>query len=389
MHILFITYDYPSLARPFYGAFVRNLIRAIALTGAKCTVINPVSYFHRKYGKLDPVSSWDSYVPGNPIEIKKPRYLSLSSRNLIFFNTELISHYYFDKAVFRTLNVIKTVPDVLYGHFIYPSGVVAANLGFKKNITSIVAVGEDDEEDFIGKDRLFRKRWDIRHVQGVIAVSSLNKKRCIEELNIPENKILLSPNGVDFNLFYPRDRLKMRLKYNLPLEKTIIAFTGHFTNRKGPTRLLQAIKGLDNIGVVLIGSGSLALENKYILFKGVLEHETVPEMLSAADMFVLPTLSEGSCNAILEAMSCGLPVISSSGEFNDGILNNKVAIRVNPLDIIEIRNAIDLLLNDVQLRNTMSIASLNHVKQFNIHSRARKIIEWIRDIQNGQSFNKS
>lgn len=381
MHIVFVTYDYPSKARPFYGAFVRNFIRAIARVGIKCIVINPVSIFHRRYGILDPVITWDKFIHENPIEVRKPRYFSASSKNLFLFNTESITLHYYHKAVQLTIEDLKPKPDVLYGHFIYPSGAVVAKLGSEMKTTSIVAVGEDTTEDFTNKDRLFKDRWDIRQISGVVAVSTVNKKRCIDELLINEDKVIMLPNGVDFSLFYPRDQIEMRRKYNLPINKIIIAFTGHFENRKGPNRILEAIKGIDGIGIVLIGSGKMKLENSRILFKGVIEHDKVPEMLSASDMFVLPTLSEGSCNAILEAMACGLPVVSSLSEYNNDILNADTAIQVDPLNITQIRKAILSLKQNIELRKKMSEMSLKHVKQFDVILRTRILLGWINKIR--------
>ncbi len=380
MHIVFITYNYPSKARPFCGAFVRNFVRAIARMGVKCIVINPVSIFHIKYGVLDPVISWDKFIPDNSIEIMKPRYFSASSKNLLLFNTDYITHYFFYAAVRRMLKDINPKPDILYGHFIYPSGAVAARLGFDLNITSISAVGEDTTEDFVNKHRLLKNKLDIRQISGIVAVSTVNKARCVKELGITEDKIIILPNGIDFSLFYPRDRVEMRKKYNLPLEKTIIAFTGHFDERKGPIRVLEAISELNNIGVVLMGSGSMTLEGSNILFKGVVEHEIIPELLSAADMFVLPTLSEGACNAILEAMACGLPIISSIGEYNDDILNSEVSIRINPMNVAQIRQGIELLHTDDGLRKKYSEAALKHAKKYNVNFRAESFLNWIDHI---------
>ena len=172
----------------------------------------------------------------------------------------------------------------------------------------------------------------------------------------------------------------MRRKFGFPKNKVIISFIGHFDERKGPHRLLTAVSGIDNIGLIFIGKGAIPLEGENILFKGVVEHTSVPEMLSASDFFVLPTLSEGSCNAIIEAMGCGLPVITSKGEFNDDIVDDDVTIRIDPLNINEIRAAITKLCCDHNLRNQMSIKALEKVRQFDIDLRAKKILEWIKEI---------
>lgn len=381
MYILFITSNYPTTSRPYCGAFVRNFIRAIARTGVRCTVVNPISIFDRRYGKFDSHISWDTYIPDNPIEVRQPRYISLSNKNLTLINTLSITHNNFHNAVQRVINEMNCVPEIIYGHFIYPSGAVAANIGSAHNITSIVAVGEDTEEDFIFRDKLLQKKWDIRQIDGVIAVSNVNKNRCIDELKIPSEKIKVLPNAIDSSLFYQRDKIKMREKYGLPQQKTIIAFTGHFNYRKGYERVVESIKGLNNIGAVFIGAGSAKVKNNNNLFMGMLEHEKVPEMLSAADMFVLPTLSEGSCNAILEALACGLPVITSASDFNDEIIDHNVAIKVDPLNINEIRQAIIMLHSNIKLRNTMSLHALYKSMSFNVDVRAKTALQWMQEMK--------
>ena len=140
------------------------------------------------------------------------------------------------------------------------------------------------------------------------------------------------------------------------------------------------MRGLKNIGIVFIGSGNITLESENILFKGILKHSLIPEMLSAGDFFVLPTLEEGSCNAIIEALACGLPVITSNSKFNDDIINDKVAIRIDPLNVVEIRNAIIKLMNDRELHNKMSLKAVKWARNFDINLRAKNIIEWMNKI---------
>src|SRR5699024_5133340 len=131
-----------------------------------------------------------------------------------------------------------------------------------------------------------------------------------------------------------------RDKYNLPQDAFIVAFTGHFIERKGPLRLLQAIEGIapeKNVAGIFIGSGEQEPSSKKVLFKGRLTHAEVPEMLSAADVFALPTLNEGSCNAIAEAMACGLPIISSDIEAIREQVTEENAVMVNPRDTVAIQ----------------------------------------------------
>lgn len=380
-HIVFISSNYPSKSRPHCGTFVHQLVRSIAGSGVKCSVISPVSIFDRKYGKFDPKISSDYVNENSVIKVIRPRYVSFSNIKLPFFNTDCLTQKSFISSVYRAMSYLDSSPSVMYGHFLYPSGAAAIHVANKLNIPSVAAVGESSfwSVEPLGYKKAIR---DFSHVRGVVSVSSSIKKSLIDGLKIPENKIRVFPNGVDLSLFYPRNRMEMRNKFGLPSKKFIVSFIGHFDERKGPHRLLSAALDMEDIGLVFIGSGSVPLENKNILYKGILEHSSVPEMLSASDIFVLPTLEEGSCNAIIEAMACALPIVTSKGEFNDDIVDDDVAIRVDPSNIHEIRDAINLLRNNDKVRKTMSMNASNKVIQFDIKLRANRIVEWIDSISN-------
>lgn len=114
-----------------------------------------------------------------------------------------------------------------------------------------------------------------------------------------------------------------------------------------------------------------------IIHKGALDHELLPQYENCADVFVLPTQKEGCCNAIVEALAMGLPVISSDGPFNDDILNPKNSIRINPNDVNEITKAIRTLRDNDELRNSMSKYSLSRHSDYTIQGRAKRILSFI------------
>ena len=94
---------------------------------------------------------------------------------------------------------------------------------------------------------------------------------------------------------------------------------------------------------------------------------------------MLPTLQEGSCNAIVEAMACGLPIISSDGAFNDDLLTDEMSIRVNPKSVEEIHQAIITLRDDPVRRKQMADAALERSKQFDVDDRAERILSFIEN----------
>ena len=84
-------------------------------------------------------------------------------------------------------------------------------------------------------------------------------------------------------------------------------------------------------------------------------------------------------NSIVEAMSCGLPIISSNLPFNYDILDDSNSILINPESIDEIAKAINKLYRDNNLRENLSKASLMKAKELTIQKRVSKIITFIRN----------
>jgi hypothetical protein len=102
------------------------------------------------------------------------------------------------------------------------------------------------------------------------------------------------------------------------------------------------------------------------LFKGRLPHALVPEYLSCSDVFVLPTLAEGCSNAIVEAMACGLPIISSNLPFNTDILDESNAILIDPMKVEEIAKAIQVLRLNAKIKEKYIENSIEKVKRLSI-----------------------
>ena len=197
---------------------------------------------------------------------------------------------------------------------------------------------------------------------------------------MPKNITEVFPNSIDSEVFYPRDKKEARKKFGLSENAFVIAFVGTFDERKGIDRLSQAIDKLDYEDIVLIcaGKGAIQPQTSKCVFKSPVLHSELPEFLSAADIFVLPTLNEGCCNAIIEAMACGLPIVSSNGSFNDDILDESNSLRVDPRDVEAISDAIKTLYDDRALLASLAEGSLKKSASLTLEKRARNIIEFIK-----------
>ena len=188
--------------------------------------------------------------------------------------------------------------------------------------------------------------------------------------------IITAPNSTDLSLFYKMDKLACRKQLGIPENKFVVGFVGGFIERKGDKRLLEAVNQLDDVYVAFAGRGDDKPSGDRVVFCKAMDHEQVPVLLNAVDVFVLPTLAEGSCNAIVEAMACGLPIISSNLPFNDDVLTNKNSIRINPMSVDEIANAI-VRLKDENIRVKMGENALCTAQNLSIEKRAERILNFI------------
>lgn len=379
-HIAFVTGNFPSRAHPNHGTFVRQLVDAIAQQGVQCTVIHPRKLHTWWRERREDPTAGAGVGPG--VRVHRPVTLSVSNRQLGPFNTFAVTHYAFQRAAWRVLNRLPAKPDAVYGHFLYSAGATAVWAAQRLGRPGFVAVGEsfDEGEDGLWTLRMFsghRVRGDFAKTLGFVAVSTFLRDQLIKELGIEPSRIVVFPNGVDCRRFYPRDRLAMRRKYGLPEARFLVVFVGGFEERKGVQRVCAALEGLPEVGGIFVGDGRLRPVGPQVCFCGRVAHELVPELLSAADAFVLPSRAEGSSNATLEAMACGLPVVVSDRAFNRDICNATTALLVAPDDVKRIRAAVSALVNSSELRAGLAGAALSAARGFGIQERAHGILRWM------------
>lgn len=331
--------------------------------------INPM-YFGFPYKKIETTGK------GATIEVHLPKYIGFGQSDILGFNPAKITTHNFTRAVQNVIEKMKQKPDAVYGHFVTPAGITASRIGRKYDIPSFMAYGEaslNTIKHFGHKETA----KELATLDGVIAVSEKNKNMLISADVVRSNIIEVFPNGYRQERFYPRDKRQSRKKFDLPLDKFIVSFVGSFDHRKGIIRLIDAVEMLDDVYIICAGKGKLVPHSKKCLFQGSVKNEDLPFFYSASDVFVLPTLNEGCCNAIIEAMACGLPIISSYFPFNDGLLDETNSLRINPLDINEIRSSIHKIYSNKKIRQELQKGSMEKSKSFTLESRAKKITGYI------------
>jgi teichuronic acid biosynthesis glycosyltransferase TuaC len=375
LKILVITYGYPSKDHPDNAPFVQKTASKLAETGAIVSVIHPVKFTLDNFHPL-PYSTIETFGD-NSIKVMRPRYFSFSDFRIRSWSSYDITLRNFERAVKQALKKNQENPDAIYAHFFFPSGLAAVHIGEEIQVPTFIGSGES----YLERMHVHFKKYgdDLRKAKSIIAVSSQIKRFLVTKYSFFPDKVEILNNGVDLNRFKPVEKSIARENWRISENKFIIGYVGSFTQKKGVLRLIKAVEDMEDVSLVLIGDGPLKPQGKNIVFCGKLDQSKIPELLSTVDIFVLPTLGEGCCNAILEAFAIGLPVVSSDRDFNDDILNDDVSIRINSEDILAIRNAIITLKDNHQLRGKMSKCAILWAKKFDLNVRSKKIYSLIEN----------
>lgn len=377
--ITVITGNYPAPGRAAL-VFVQQLVHAMIGQGVKVSVVAYQSVIHSivHREKLFSQHSVDVTENGVEYDIYRPYTLSFGNRDL--FPT--LTKWFNRRSILSTIKKVNS--DVLYAHF-WSSALPVYEYAKINNIPLFVACGEGDDAlenmvDTMPSDQL---KALASAVTGVVSVSSENKRKCIDfGLSRAENTDVF-PNCVNTALFYKRDAKELKDRLGIKESDFVLCFVGGFIPRKGPDRVAQAIKNLNdpNIKVMFIGKPFPGYAYDFdcpgIIHKGPVDHDLIPEYMSCADCFILPTQKEGCSNAVVEALAMGLPVISSDGPFNDDILDENNSIRINSDDVDALSEAIRKLRDDKALRQSMAEYSNTRHEEYSIEERAKRILEFI------------
>ena len=376
MHICVISPDFPT-SRTIDFVFVEQLCRALSLKGQQVSVIAPQT-LTKCLVRYIPVAKGKKKVyvgEGRYYTLIRPKYVSVG--NLKGF-LEHHNSKAFNKAAMRGYMRVSGDVDAIYGHF-WQSVYAALPIAKEHNIPLFASSGEEtvnQKREGFTDDIIEEIK---RYISGSIHVSTNNRNECLSTGLTTEEQSVIIPNAINNQLFYQRDKHDARKQLSIKDDDFIIAFVGQFTDRKGTLRLDAALKKLNDpsIKAVFVGQGPEDPTYDGIIIKGRKPHDELPIILSASDVFVLPTRQEGCCNAIIEALACGLPVISSNLPFNYDVLNKNNSIMINQEDVCEIAEAIRALKDNTNRRDEMSKSAIETAKNLTLDKRVDKIVEFI------------
>jgi len=231
-----------------------------------------------------------------------------------------------------------------------------------------------------GQIRELVNRWTANLADRTIAVSDQVREVEIQRSGVDPSKVVTIYNGVDLEDFRginPTKVKELKRQFSINMGTPVIGTIASLHKRKGHAYLIESLplilKRFPKAKALLIGDGplresirrkaeDLGLSNS-VIFTGI-RHD-IPELLSALDVFVLPSLWEGMPNVILEAMATGNPVVATHvGGMPEEVEDSVTGLLVPPRDPEALAEAIIALLQDRERAETMGRAGRARVEKY-------------------------
>lgn len=317
---------FPSAARPGAGLFIRERMFRVG-RHRPLVVVSPQPWFPGQalIRLLRP-----GYRPPAParevqqgVTVYHPRFLALPgvARRLDGWAMALACY-----GLLRRLRADGA--RLIDAHFAYPDGEAATRLGRWLGLPVTVTLRGTEvphSRDPVLRPRLVRT---LAAATRVFTVSASLRRLAIALGAAPEKTEVVG-NGVDTTVFHPVDRAAARARLGLADDAPVLVSVGGLVERKGMHRVIDCLPALaarhPGLHYLVVGSGGpegdmraeleaqvarLGLGGQ-VHFLGALPPAELKYPLSAADVFVLSTRNEGWANVFLEAMACGLPVVTT------------------------------------------------------------------------------
>ncbi len=229
----------------------------------------------------------------------------------------------------------------------------------------------------------------VKKADAVIAISSQTKCDIIKYLGTPEEKIRVVPIGIgdEFRVIADKERIEsVKAAYSLPDE--YILFVGTLEPRKNIGGLIRAYARLRKRGcrhtLVIAGKRGWQCGGIYklveslllsgdVVFTDYISQEDLPVLYNGAAAFVYPSLYEGFGIPVLEAMKCGVPVVTS-GISSMPEVTGDAAVLIDPYDDVSLMNGIERVVRDRSLAASLRMQGLRRASSFTREKMARETV---------------
>lgn len=293
-------------------------------------------------------------------------------------------------------NFLKDHPSDIFHQSYYPVPAVGCNLAVTVNDLRFAKF----PETYSKQRRMFLEYVvpkAIRQADLVFAISEWTKWEIVDLYGVHPEKIFTAP--IPYNSAFVREENREKLErvkalYRLP--ETFLLCVGHLEPRKNYERIIDAFHSLDqgrhrNVALVIVGKPNLKWKkllnksrrshrSKRIMFTGYIPDADLPSIYSLARALVFPSLHEGFGIPLLEAMGCGLPIITSSTTAMPEVVGD-AGVLVNPQSVSEIAGAIDTVLSSEMLRKDLVQKGKSRLKTYSSKLAASKLVDGYESIR--------
>jgi len=247
----------------------------------------------------------------------------------------------------------------------------------------------DMVEGEVRRDYVALVRDHVRRADGVLCVSEYTAAETRRLLDVPEEKIAVTPHGVDPSYReVPSDDQVDEVLRRLRLPRGGLLYVGSSEKRKNLVTLVMAYMTLARRRrlppLVLAGPGSDWAQagsrvGPQIVATGYLDKPDVRALMAASSMLVLPSLEEGFGLPVVEAMAAGLPVVCSSGSALAEVAGDAACL-VDPHDVNGLARAAERLLDDRDLAADMRRRGLERSQRFDWSDTAARTLAFYRKV---------
>ncbi|WP_235534231.1 MULTISPECIES: glycosyltransferase [unclassified Sphingopyxis] len=333
LRVLSIATLFPDAARPNFGLFVEKSLRALApQPGIELTIVAPVGLppfplsFHQRYRALRDLPRSESW---NGLTVLRPRF-TLIPRVGAHFNPAKIANAVLSAVHGKSF-------DVIDAQFFYPDGPAAMRVADTLSLPFSAKARGADISHF-GHDPATRSQVIEagRKATGLLAVSEAMRGD-MAAIGIDPARIAVHYTGIDTARFHPGDRATARAALGMTGTPTILT-VGALIGRKGQALVIEALPALPDAHYWLAGAGDeegryRALAQKLgvatrVHFLGPVANADLPRLYRAANLVVMPSVSEGLANAWVEALACGTPIVISDAGGAAELVTSPVAGRI-------------------------------------------------------------
>jgi len=286
--------------------------------------------------------------------------------------------------------------DIIYAHdwLSFGAGIEAKHATHKPLVVHVHATEVDrtGSVESVNPAVYEIERRGMEEADAIIAVSQFTKDILVNHYRIPSVKIRVVHNGIDEATAPHKQNTAPRLRALKQAGFSIVLFLGRITLQKGPDYFLRAAARVleRNRNVFFVVSGSGDMERSVIelsarlgiadrvLFTGFLQGDDRADAYEAADLFVMPSVSEPFGITPLEAMQMGTPVIISKQSGVSEVVRH--ALKVDFWDVEEMANKVLGVIGSSSMRATMSTEGVREASAITWDEAAQKVDALIHEL---------